>query len=132
MNYSVEDWLLSPADGVWDFNLSRKGLRPCSPDCELRTPGVTWCDPPGCPARKGHVLLGLRGATQLACRLNVLGDSECVWLLRATRNSGDVRDPFEKRRSSRATARRLVRGLPSVEASEDQGEGDQSEDQGIV
>ena len=41
VNCSLDDWSLLPADGVWDFNLSRKGLRPCSPICELRTPGST-------------------------------------------------------------------------------------------
>ena len=66
------------------------------------------------------MLLVLRGATQLACRLNVLDDSEREWMLRATRNADEVRNLFAKRRSARSTAHRLVRGPHCVETSADQ------------
>ena len=67
-NCSVEDWFMSPADGVWGFDLSCKAFCLCSPTCDLRTPQVTWCDSPGCPARRKNVLPVPRGATQLARR----------------------------------------------------------------
>ena len=113
-NCSVKDLSQLPANGVWNFGLLRTSA------CKLCIPGKTWCVSPGCPACKKRGLLVLRGATQLACRLLVLGNSDSVWLLRATHNSDDVRHPFEKRRSVRTTARRLVRGSPEVDSSVDQ------------
>ena len=56
----------------------------------------------------------------MACRLDVLGNSECKRLLCATHNSDEVRDPSAKRRSARSAARCVVRGPPSVDKSEDQ------------
>ena len=61
-----------------------------------------------------------RAATRIACRLDVLDNSECKWMVRATHNSDEARFPFEKRRPARSTARRLVRGPPCVETSADQ------------
>ena len=62
----------------------------------------------------------------LLCRLNALGDKECKWLLRATRNSADVRNPGNQRQSVRTTARRLARGSASVDHSVDQWPGVQA------
>ena len=60
-----------------------------------------------------------RGATQLACRLDALDNKEWKWLLRATRNSDEVRIPSSQRQSVRIAARRLVRRSPSVVKSVD-------------
>ena len=69
---------------------------------------------PGCAQRKKRVVLVIRGATQLAHRLDVLGNNECKWLLRATHNSDETRNPSEVRRSVGTTTRGLVRGSPTV------------------
>ena len=69
---------------------------------------------------KKRALLVARGATQLAGHLNVLDSSARKWLLRATHNSDEVRNPSAKRLPARSTARRPVRGSPSVEMSEGQ------------
>ena len=61
----------------------------------------------------------VRAATQFACRVQVLGDRECKLLIRATRNSDEVRNTVAKRRPARTTARRLVRGSPHVANFED-------------
>ena len=62
----------------------------------------------------------IRGVTAMACRLNAMGDEECKRLLRATHDSGEVRNPGCRRQSVRTSARRMVRGSPSVAACEDQ------------
>ena len=107
-----DELLQEPFEGTWPVDLPCKGLR-------LRDPEDTWRDSPGSPVRRKHVPLVLRGATQVARQLNVLDNSECKWLLRATHNSDEVRKPFEKRQSARSTARLLVRGSPTVETSVD-------------
>ena len=75
----------------------------------------SWRPNPGCPARKRHVVPVIRGATQLACRLEVANDAERKWMLRATRSSDEVRYLSERRRPARSTARRLVRWPPDGE-----------------
>ena len=79
----------------------------------------SWRPAPGCPACRRHVILGIRGLTRLAPRLQVLDNRECMCILRAARNSGEVRYPPDKRRSTRTSARRMARGSPAVDASED-------------
>ena len=61
----------------------------------------------------------VRAATQFACRAKVLDDRECKWLIRATHNSDEVRNPLAKGRSVRTTARRLVIGYPKEDSSVD-------------
>ena len=78
-----------------------------------------WRPDAGYPDCRKHVLLVIRGATQLARRLQNAADSSCAWLMRATRSSGDSRLPYEKRRSTSTTARRMVRGDPKVPESMD-------------
>ena len=56
-NCSLEEWVAKPPDGVWNFDLSRKGLRPCSPERGLCVPGKTRRESPECPARKKRALL---------------------------------------------------------------------------
>ena len=80
-------------------------------------PAQSWRPNPGCPARKRHVVLVIRGVTQLACRLQVANDAEREWMLRATHNSDEVRYPSDRRRSTRVTARCLVRGSPAAQYS---------------
>ena len=111
---SAEDWLEQPCNGVWDFDLSRKGLRLRTPHCNLCVHGKTWRDSPGRPACKQDVVMVACGATQQACWLRVPGGSECKSMLCAMRNSDEVRNPFAKLRSARLLARRLVRGSPSA------------------
>ena len=48
-----------------------------------------------------------------------VADSPCAWLLRATHSSDDSRVPYEKRRSTSTTARRMARGDPKVPESMD-------------
>ena len=81
-------------------------------------PVQSWRPAPGCPASRRHVLVVLRGVSQLARRLQV-DDSEFKWMLRATHNSDDVRYPSDKWRSTCAAARRLIRGFPNADATED-------------
>ena len=40
---SLEEWLEKPSEDVWKFDLSRKGLRLCSPECELCVPPKSTC-----------------------------------------------------------------------------------------
>ena len=102
---------------AWPFDGSRKGMKLRAPKCRSRVPGKTWRHAPGRPARKKHAVRGSRFATQLACRLDASDDKKCKWLLRATRNSGEVRNPGCQRQSARTTARRLAPGSPSVAQS---------------
>ena len=111
--WAVEDWLLCPPGGSRPFELSRKGIIVCArPDCEKCPNRKDVCPRPVCVDCKRRVLKIVRGVTQLACRFVVWSDSECMWLIRATRNSDEVRNPRPKRESVRATARRMVRGCP--------------------
>ena len=120
-NCSVEGWAQSQFVGVWPFDVSRNGMRSCSkPGCESRVNAKTWCDAPGCPAHRKRVATVSRGATQLACRLNASGDKERKSLLRATRDSDEVRNPSCERWTVRTSARRSARGSPSVAESRDQ------------
>ena len=84
---SVEERLDVPSDGVWNFGLPCKGLRVCSPHCDLCVPGKKRGESPGCPARKKRGLLVARGATQLSCHLNVLGNGECNSASAASRHA---------------------------------------------
>ena len=54
------------------------------------------------------------------------------WMLRATNNSDEVRNPVEKRRAVRSTARRLARGPPSVETSADQWPGEKTSNRPVI
>ena len=64
------------------------------------------------------MLLATRGCIrQLARRLDVLDNDECVWLLRAARNSDEVRRPGVTRKSVQTTGRRLLRGSPGGDES---------------
>ena len=99
-------------------------LRPS--DFQLRAPGKTWREKPGCLARQKHVAVVVRGATQLAGRLRVVNDKECKWSLRASRNSDEACNPGSKRQSVCTPARRLARGPPSVDQSKDQWPGSQA------
>ena len=50
-NCTVGDWLQARFVGDWPLDVSRKGLRLRSKNCELRAPGMTWRDMPGCAQR---------------------------------------------------------------------------------
>ena len=63
-----------PSEGVRNFVVSRRGMRLCPPDCQLRAQGKTWCDTTGCRACKMHVAMVVRVVTQPACRLRVAND----------------------------------------------------------
>ena len=99
--------------------MSRKGCKVSKPGAESGKSVQSWLPTPGRPACRRHVLMVIRGVSQLARRLQVLGDGQCKWMLRTTRNSDEVRYPSDKRRSTCASARRLVRGSQDVDASGD-------------
>ena len=65
------------------------------------------------------MLTFVRAATQFARRVKVLGDIGCKWLIRATRNSDEGRNPVAKRHSVLMSASRLVCGSPKVGNSVD-------------
>ena len=58
--------------------------------------------------------LAAGGATQTACRLLDVDNSELAWTIRAYHGSDVVRDEYEKREPARAFALRFVRGAPGV------------------
>ena len=117
---SVEDWLQRPLGGQWPTNLSRKGIMACArPDCEKLPNRKDVRLRPGCADGKRRVLKIARGATQPARRAVVWGNSECTLSTRATRNSDEVRYPWSKSESVRATARRVVRRSPVAPKSAD-------------
>ena len=123
---AIEQWLAEPFQGTWPFPLSCKGRKVSEPVAESEKPVQSRRPTPGCPACRRRVLMVICGVTQLARRLQVLDDSDCKWLLRATHNSDEVRYPSDKRRSTCTSARRLVRGSPDVDASEDFWPGNQA------
>ena len=111
---STEVWLKSPQRARRPFDLSCKDLMSrIVKDRTLRA-SKEKCPPPGCADCKRPVMLVIRAATQLACRLEVMNDDASMWLLRATRNSDEVRNPQGARMSVQTTGRRLVRGSPFV------------------
>ena len=112
-------WLAAPFQGTWPFLLSRKGCKASEPVAYDPKPAQLRRPNPGYPAWRRHVMLVIRGVAQLARRLKVLIDGECKWMLRATRNSDEVRHPSDKRLPTSTSARRLVRGSPDVVASQD-------------
>ena len=44
---TAEEWISLPLEGVWNVDVSRKGMRLCSPDCQSCVPGKTWREAPG-------------------------------------------------------------------------------------
>ena len=106
-NFTAEEWLQVPFVGDWPFDVSRKCSKLRSKKCELRVPGKTWRDMPGCLKRRAYVVSAIRGTAQLARRLDVAG------------NSDGTRNPRDKRWCVRTTTRRLVRGSPPVGQSVD-------------
>ena len=74
-----------------------------------------WRPNPGCADSRRHVVLVIRGVTQMASRLKTSDNPSRNWMLRATHNSDETRFPFDERRSTPTTARRLVRGDPKVD-----------------
>ena len=60
------------------------------------------------------------GATQAIRRLLDSDRAELVWIIRAIRGWGVVRDEYEERKSARVSVRRNVRGAPGAPDSSDQ------------
>ena len=118
-NMSVEQWLSEPFEGERPFPLSRKARRVPQNVLEGPTPVQSWWLNPACPACKRPVVSVIRGVAQLACRPRVADDCECVRMLRATRKSEEARYPSGRRRPTRISARRLVRGPAAVVSSVD-------------
>ena len=113
-----KQWLQTQFEGTWPPPLSRKGCA-IKPGKEKAVQAQGRCSNAGCFYCRRHVVLVIRGATQLARRLQNVADPSRTRLLRAARSPDDSRLPFEKRRSASATARRIVRGDPKVPQSAD-------------
>ena len=75
------------------------------------------CAGPGGGTRRCRVVMIVRGAAQIACRLSDLDKAELVWLLRACRGAGSSRTPHGERESVKTAERRMVRGSPKCGAS---------------
>ena len=110
----MDCWSRDPIAGDWPFPLSCKGCNGSKSLGRSAKAAQGWRPNPGCRDCRRHVVLVIRGVTQLACRLKTLGNPSRNWTLRATRSSDETRFPFDKRRSEPTTARRLVRGDPEV------------------
>ena len=115
--HTAGEWLQYPSSGPWDFNVYCRGVRSRNSNGGASSDGGYRCDPPGCPARKKRLLMFVCAATQFARRVKVLGDRERNWMIRATHNSDEARNPVARRRSVRTTTHRLVRGSPKVGSS---------------
>ena len=115
---AVDEWLNTPWTGSWPFELSCKGCK-VKPGREGDPHVQGWCTQAGCYECRRHIVLVIRGVTQLACRLKNVDDPACTWMLRATHSSDESRFPFEKRQSACTTARRIVRGNPGNPKSVD-------------
>ena len=59
---------------------------------------------------------GVRGATQTACRLLNVDNAELARIIRTHHGSDVVRDEYEKRKSTRVSERRFVRGATGAPA----------------
>ena len=103
---AADCWLRDPFVGDWPFPLSCKGCKAAKPLVEGANSAQGWRATPGCPDCRRHVVLVIRGVTQLACRLKTLDNPSCNSMVRATHRSDETRFPFEKRRSELTTARR--------------------------
>ena len=115
--------------GSWPSELSCAGSVVCTrPDCKKCLYRANARPFPGCSERERRMLMIARGITQLARRLDVWGDHECAWLLRATHSSDEVRRPESMRESVRVSGRRLVRGSPLVPESVDFSPGESTQD----
>ena len=117
---SEEDWSQCVQVGPWAFELSCKGIfARARSDCE-KCPGRKDVRPrPGCADCMRRMLKIVRGITQLARRFEVWGDPECMWLIRASHYSHEIRHPWLRRESVPATGRRIVRGPPHAPKSVD-------------
>ena len=73
---AAEEWLQLPFGGVWNFDVSSKGMRLCPPGCQLCVSGKTRRETPGCYGRKKHVVMVVSRVTLLACRLRVADGEE--------------------------------------------------------
>ena len=78
------------------------------------------------------MLLIFRWLSQLARRLDVWGDPDCTWVLRATRNSDEARHPESIRKSVRVSGRRLICGSPLAPESVDHWPGVKAENRLVV
>ena len=116
---AAKQWLTEPFDGARPFPLWRKGCKARKPVPASNKSVQSRRPTPSCSECRRNVLLVIREVSQLALRLQVSGNRQYSWTLRATHNSDEVRYPSDKRRSTCASARRLVRGSPAVDASED-------------
>ena len=125
---SVGDCLLWPPTSPWPFGLSCIGSVVCAKtDCRTCPRREDVRPLPGCSPWERRTLMIALGVTQLVRRLGVWGDPECMWLLRATHNSDEVRHPESIRKSFRAPACSVVRGFPLVPGSTDYWPGVKSE-----
>ena len=102
----AQDWILTQYVGKWPF--------PITCDGRMRD-----CAAPGCPKCKRSVVVITRGITQLARRLLGADAPELAWLLRARHGADNSRAPHGVQQAVKTTARRLIRGSPSCEASRD-------------
>ena len=110
---SVQSWMRAPASGERPFPISRADrLRQCA------SLGRDKC--------KRRVVMIVRGAAQVACRLSGLDNAELVWLLLACHFADNSRTPHGKCESAKTTVRRLARGSPICEASADSWPGQQA------
>ena len=114
---AVKRWSQRPFLGERPFLLPCKGGEVARPPAKGAKPVEYWRSAPGCSDCQRRVMLVIRGATQLACRLKRRGDPERTWVLRATHSPGEGRFPFAQPRSECATARRIVRGHPGARCS---------------
>ena len=67
-NSAVGQWMAKPFGRVVPFPLSRNGRNVYKAVPESTKPVQPWRPTPGCPNCRRHVLLVIRGVTQLALR----------------------------------------------------------------
>ena len=113
---AVGRWLGEPFEGTWPLLLSSRGCKTMESVGKKAAKAQERRPNEGCPKCRRHVVLVIRGATQLARRLGTLGNPSCNWMIRATHSSGETRFPFANacplpRR--RAVWYGAVRSLPS-------------------
>ena len=123
---AVKRPLQPPFERDWPFPCSCKGRRVVKPPVKDSGPVQNWRSAPGCPACRRHVVLVIRGVTQLARRLKISDNPSRNWMSRATHSSDEGRFPFAKRWPECATARRLVRGHPDADGSVDLWSGEEA------
>ena len=77
------------------------------------------CAAPSCTKCKRSAVMIVRGITRLVCRLMDANHPDLAWLLRACHGADNSRAPHSVRQLVETSARRVVCGSPTGEASRD-------------